>query len=106
MAWSGLIIGLISFGVIGLFHPIVIKCEYYFSAKVWPIFLIGGLIFCILSLFSHHLILSAGFAVTGFAMFWSIGELKEQEERVARGWFPENPNRSSKKSGQLKNWDK
>ncbi|MBQ5683504.1 MAG: DUF4491 family protein, partial [Peptococcaceae bacterium] len=25
--------------------------------------------------------------------FWSIGELKEQRERVEKGWFPKNPNR-------------
>ena len=29
---SGILIGLASFLLIGLFHPIVIKCEYYFSA--------------------------------------------------------------------------
>ena len=96
MFLSGLIIGAITFLIIGVFHPIVIKCEYYFTDKVWPIFLIGGLIFCVLSLFVHQVILSATLAVVGFTMLWCIGELKEQTERVKKGWFPENPNRVKK----------
>lgn len=94
--WSGVVIGAISFLIIGIFHPIVIKCEYYFTERIWPVFLIGGLIFCILSLFVHQIILSAALAVTGFTMLWSIGELKEQTERVEKGWFPKNPNRINK----------
>lgn len=96
MVWSGVIIGLISFLIIGIFHPIVIKCEYHFTDRVWPIFLIGGVIFCALSLFVHQPILSAALAMTGFCMLWSIGELKEQTERVKKGWFPENPSRVKK----------
>ena len=41
---TGLVIGISTFLIIGLFHPVVIKCEYYFSDKVWPVFLVGGLI--------------------------------------------------------------
>lgn len=93
MVWDGLIIGTISFIVIGIFHPIVIKCEYYFTERVWPFFLVGGLILCALSLFAQQLILSAALAVTGFAMLWSIHELKEQTQRVKKGWFPPNPKR-------------
>ena len=29
MNWNGLLIGVITFIIIGLFHPIVIKAEYY-----------------------------------------------------------------------------
>lgn len=32
---SGIIIGLATFLIIGLFHPIVIKAEYYFSKLCW-----------------------------------------------------------------------
>lgn len=96
MSWSGLIIGAVSFLIIGVFHPIVIKCEYYFTDRVWPVFLIGGLVFCALSVFVQHVVPSAVLAVIGFAMLWSIGELKEQTERVKKGWFPANPNRAKK----------
>ncbi len=93
MHWSGLLIGLLSFLIIGIFHPIVIKCEYYFTWRIWPVFLIGGLIFCIASLFVAHTVLSGALAVLGFTMLWSIHELKEQDQRVKKGWFPANPNR-------------
>ncbi|WMC93124.1 DUF4491 family protein [Kineothrix sp. MB12-C1] len=88
---SGLIIGALSFIIIGLFHPIVIKCEYYFTWRIWPVFLIGGLVSCAASLFVSHTIVSGGLAVLGFTMLWSIHELKEQAERVSKGWFPANP---------------
>ncbi len=97
MNFNGLIIGIISFLAIGIFHPIVIKCQYYFTDRIWPIFLIGGIIFIGLSVFMRNIILSSAFAVLGFTMLWSIGELKEQTKRVEKGWFPENPNRKKVK---------
>lgn len=94
MNFSGLIVGLASFLIIGIFHPIVIKCEYYFSDKVWPAFLIAGLVTSFISIFVMNNTLSAILAVAGFSMLWSIGELKEQKERVRKGWFPRNPKRN------------
>lgn len=44
MNYDGIIIGLTSFLIIGLFHPIVIKAEYYIGKKIWPVFLILGII--------------------------------------------------------------
>jgi len=88
MNFQGILIGLITFVTIGLFHPIVIKCEYHFSKKVWPAFLVAGLVFSVISLSLHHQILSPVSAVVAFTCFWSIGELYEQEKRVEKGWFP------------------
>lgn len=85
--------GAVTFVIIGVFHPIVIKCEYYFSARIWPVFLAGGLILCGISLLIRHMVLSSILAIIGFSMLWSIGELKHQEKRVEKGWFPANPNR-------------
>lgn len=34
MNFTGILIGVITFFLIGLFHPIVIKAEYYFSKKI------------------------------------------------------------------------
>ena len=93
MNFTGLIIGICAFLIIGVFHPIVIKSEYYFGSKCWPFFLIGGIIFVIISLFIKNNIISCIFAVIAFSAFWGIGELKEQEKRVAKGWFPANPKR-------------
>lgn len=93
MYWNGLVIGAASFLTIGLFHPIVIKCEYHFSSKIWPVFLVLGILLCAVSVLIKADILSAVLAVAGFASFWSIGELRHQRERVEKGWFPKNPAR-------------
>lgn len=94
---SGIVIGVICFLCIGIFHPIVIKAEYYLSVRCWPVFLAAGILFLLLSLHIGNVIASAACGVAGFSCFWSIHELKEQEKRVARGWFPENPKRGKKK---------
>ena len=91
MHFHGVLFGLASFLSIGLFHPIVIKCEYLFSYRIWPAFLIVGLILLGISLFVENIILSAVFGVVGFSCMWSIVELFQQRKRVERGWFPANP---------------
>lgn len=100
MNFSGILIGAAAFLLIGAFHPIVIKCEYYFGQKIWPLFLAGGLIVCLCSVLVSSTILSAILAVLGFTLLWSILELKEQARRVQKGWFPVNPNRQKEKKGK------
>jgi len=96
MNYYSIIIGLSVFLIIGLFHPLVIKAEYYFSKKIWPVFLVFGAGLVISSLFIDNHIASAIFCVVGFSCFWSIRELFEQEKRVKKGWFPKNLKRQSK----------
>lgn len=36
---EGVVVGIVALVMIGVFHPIVIKCEYYFSHRIWPLFL-------------------------------------------------------------------
>lgn len=93
MSFDGVIIGAGAFSIIGILHPVVIKTEYYVGAKAWPLFLIGGLLFILLSLFSGSTIMSSLLAVLGFSLLWSIHELFEQARRVEKGWFPSNPNK-------------
>ena len=92
----GLGIGLISFLIIGLFHPIVVKAEYYWGTKSWWIFLFVGIIAATASVFVNNLFLSAILGVLAFSSFWTIKEVFEQEERVKKGWFPRNPKRRYK----------
>jgi hypothetical protein len=33
--------------------------------------------------------------VFAFSSFWSIKEVREQHERVRKGWFPMNPKREN-----------
>ncbi|WP_099466862.1 DUF4491 family protein [Konateibacter massiliensis] len=90
---TGLIIGIAAFIIIGVFHPIVIKCEYYFSDKIWPVFLIIGIITIVSSCLIREIIISSILGIFGCTCIWSIIELKEQRERVRKGWFPKNPKR-------------
>lgn len=93
--FDGLIIGAATFLTIGLFHPIVIKAEYYLGVKCWWIFLIVGILGVIGSLLVESSLLSTLLGVFAFSSFWSIKELFEQRERVRKGWFPKNPKRKS-----------
>lgn len=94
MFW-GLLIGLCSFLIIGVFHPLVIKGEYYFGQKCRWWFLAAGVALCIASLLVDNVVVSALLGVTAFSCFWSIKEVKEQQQRVAKGWFPRNPRRKN-----------
>ena len=91
MNFSGLLVGLATFLVIGFFHPIVIKAEYYLGVKCGWIFVLAGLVFAVLSMLVCNLIVSTIFGVIAFSSFWSILELFHQRERVRKGWFPEGP---------------
>ncbi len=88
---DGLLIGAATFLIIGLFHPIVIKAEYYLGVKCWWIFLIAGILGVFGSLFVGNSLFSTLLGVLSFSSFWSIKELFEQRERVRKGWFPKNP---------------
>ena len=93
MHFTGIIIGVATFFIIGLFHPIVIKSEYYFGVRCWWVFAILGVTATIASLLVANVLCSTLLAVIGASAFWSIKELFEQRERVRKGWFPKNPNR-------------
>lgn len=89
--FTGLVIGIATFLIIGIFHPIVIKGEYYFGVKIWWIFLISGIITGVASLLVEDILISTLLAVWAASSLWGIGELFEQRRRVERGWFPSRP---------------
>ena len=91
MNFVGIIVGLATFLIIGVFHPIVIKAEYYLGTKCWWMFVVAGVLFCALSLVVSNFILSTVFGVIAFSSFWSILELVHQKRSVDKGWFPEGP---------------
>ena len=93
--FSGIIIGIATFLVIGLFHPLVIKAEYYIGVKSWWLFLLLGIASVVASLLVANLTLSILLGVVAFSSFWSIGEVFEQKKRVEKGWFPANPKKKS-----------
>lgn len=89
----GVAIGAAAFLAIGLFLPVVIKCEYYFGTRCWWWFLVLGIVMCGLSVMCKDVFWSATLAVIGFSSFWTIKEIFDQQERVRKGWFPRNPKR-------------
>ena len=93
MNYLGVIIAVVTFLVIGLFHPIVIKAEYYFGVKCWWAFALAGIAFLAASLYVDNIVLSSILGVIGCSSFWSILEIFEQRECVRKGWFPKNPKR-------------
>ncbi len=93
----GLTICLLTFMVIGICHPLVIKGEYYFGTRCWWAFLVTGLVSLAAALAVTDVLWSSLLGVWAFSMFWSIKELFEQRDRVNRGWFPANPKRKNKK---------
>lgn len=97
MSFVGLIIGISTFLIIGLFHPIVIKLEYHFGVKSWIIFPIVGTAALVASLLIDNVIASSLLGVLAFSSYWSILEIFEQEKRVKKGWFPKNPKRNDYK---------
>ncbi len=90
----GLTIGICTFLVIGLFHPVVIKCEYYFGTRCWWWFLLLGIAAAVASIIVSDIFWSSLLGVVGFSSFWTIKEIFEQQERVKKGWFPRNPRRT------------
>lgn len=93
---TGLAIGICTFLIIGLFHPVVIKAEYHWGTRCWWVFLLLGLAGTAASIGIGHLFWSSLLGVFSFSSFWSIKEIFEQEERVRKGWFPKNPRRTYK----------
>ena len=95
MNYTGLLIAVVTFLVIGGFHPIVIKSEYHFGTRCRWVFAIAGIAFIIASLCVKSNVFSPILGVIGCSCFWSILELFEQKKRVEKGWFPKNPKRDS-----------
>lgn len=93
----GIAIGLCTFLIIGLFHPLVIKGEYYLGQKSNWLFLAGGILCTIATLLSTSVFWSAILGVTACSCFWSILEVREQRERVRKGWYPKRPSRQTVK---------
>lgn len=81
---SGLLIGICTFLIIGLFHPVVVKAEYYWGTKCWWIFLILGIAGVAASLSTDNILVSSLLGVFAFSSFWTIKEVFEQEERVKK----------------------
>jgi hypothetical protein len=91
--FTGIIIAISTFLIIGVFHPVVIKVEYYSGTRYWWVFLLLGLLSIGAAMLIANPLLSAVIGVFGASSLWTIGELFSQRKRVLKGWFPMNPKR-------------
>jgi hypothetical protein len=94
---TGIIVGIATFLIIGIFHPLVIKGEYYFGLRCRWVFLAAGIAGLIASVTIANLIVSSMCGVFAFSSLWGIGELYEQRKRVEKGWFPKREKKTDKK---------
>lgn len=82
---GGVVIGICTFLIIGLFHPVVVKAEYYWGTRCWWVFLVLGLMGMAGSIIIQNLLVSSLLGVFSFSSFWTIKELFEQRQRVLKG---------------------
>ena len=105
MNFSGILIGVLTFFLIGLFHPIVIYAEYYFGSRCWPVFLLVGILCMILSVRMQEILWSVSLGVLGVSCFWSIKELKEQKKEWQKDGSRSGRWISTKEeSGEMRKW--
>ena len=91
--FTGILIAVCTFVIIGVFHPLVIKTEYHTGTRFWWVFLLLGILSICSALCLANVLLSSILGVLGASLLWSIGELFSQKRRVEKGWFPMNPKR-------------
>lgn len=96
MNLTGIIIAASAFLTIGVFHPIVIKTEYYTGTRFWWMFLVLGLACLGASLMMENIVASILLGTLGASLLWSIHELFEQKKRVEKGWFPKREKKQDK----------
>ena len=68
--------------------------------------MVAGVALCIGSLMVDGVLLSSLMGVGAFSCFWGIKEMREQQERVRKGWFPRNPKRTYPWDNDNENKDK
>ncbi len=86
--FGGLIAGAALIMIMWIGRTACIRGEYFFTKKLWILFLVIGLASLASALFVDSLIISSVLSIFGFTFLWGIHEIIEQEERVKKGWYP------------------
>ncbi len=90
MNFFGIFIGIVTFTIIGLGFPLVIRGERTFGYFCWPYMMGIGVVLILASLFTQNDWGSVIVGVIGATFVWGSTELKEQAIRAELGWFPFN----------------
>ena len=86
--FTGLLLGMATFLIIGIFHPVVVKFYYWFGTRCWWWFLVLGVAAVVASLFVEAIIWQTLLGVLAFSSFWTIKEIFEQREWPRDGFPP------------------
>ena len=75
--FTGVLLGLFTFLIIGLFHPLVIKGYYYFGMRCRWWFAILGVAALMASVLMEDVMWQTLLGVLAFSSFWSVKEIAE-----------------------------
>ena len=89
--FMSVLLAVCTFLIIGLFHPLVIKTEYYFGTRPWWLWLIGGLASIVGALFISDNFLSTLLAVLGATLLWGREGLVSHESEAEGPVCQERP---------------
>lgn len=87
----GLVIGIATFLIIGLFHPVVVKAEYYWGTGCWWIFLllgIGGIVWSLCT--DNVLVAGAGWRIRFFIVVDDQRAFRAERARAQRLVSPQS----------------
>lgn len=91
--WTGILIGLAAFVMIGVFHPVVARLEYHLGRGSWWMLFFPG-VACLIASFFLTPVLSILLGCLAFSFFWSTLEMFMQHQRVLKGRAKRNPKRN------------
>ena len=97
MNFTGIFFALFTLISIGIGFVWVIKLEYHVGAHVAKTVGALGVLLVLVSLFLPNFTVSAIIGILGGTIIWGATEFADQEERVANGMFPANPNKRARK---------
>ena len=100
MNTAGIFFGLFTAFAIGLGFVWVIKLEYYVGAHTAKAVAVLGIAIILVSLFIPGFTFSGILGIVGGTVLWGATELPDQEKRVAKGMFPSNPNKRTRKPAE------
>ena len=92
MNFTGIIIAACTFLTIGVWHPIVIKTEYYWGTRPWVLYLVVGVASIVAALFIENTLISSVVGVFGPPPFGVSGNFSNRKIGWRKAGSPRIPN--------------
>ena len=88
MYFTGITIALMTFLAIGIWHPIVIKTEYYWGTRPWVVYLLVGIACCATALFVENVYVSSFLGVESQQEKYNLIKIASNMVYSMRSCFP------------------